>query len=170
MPGSRMRQHVHSSVQPPRSVIPRSACRLLFSSACAFPGHLRSHTEERPFVCEWPGCGKGFARQHDCKCVALSRDALVRLLTYRLQCRRHQALHAARSQATNVCQGCGKTFSRLDALNVSSFVRPPFLHVADSFACGVLHVPDHLYSVIVSRPSRYRNQCTMLIGSLHSAL
>lgn len=32
-------------------------------------GHLRSHTEERPFVCGWPGCTKGFARSHDCKYV-----------------------------------------------------------------------------------------------------
>ena len=31
--------------------------------------------------------------------------------------RRHQALHSAKSQ-TNICQGCKKAFSRLDALNV----------------------------------------------------
>jgi len=31
--------------------------------------------------------------------------------------RRHQALHSARSQ-TNICHGCKKAFSRLDALNV----------------------------------------------------
>jgi len=30
-------------------------------------GHIRSHNGEKPFQCHWPGCGKGFARQHDCK-------------------------------------------------------------------------------------------------------
>ncbi|PCH43793.1 hypothetical protein WOLCODRAFT_75845, partial [Wolfiporia cocos MD-104 SS10] len=77
---------------------PVPGCGSTFTRRFNLRGHLRSHTAERPFVCEWPGCNKGFARQHDCK--------------------RHQALHTAKSQA-NVCHGCGKTFSRLDALNVS---------------------------------------------------
>ncbi|KAI0630336.1 hypothetical protein C8Q77DRAFT_1042083, partial [Trametes polyzona] len=78
-------------------VCPVPGCGSTFTRRFNLRGHLRSHTAERPFQCEWPGCNKGFARQHDCK--------------------RHQALHTTRSQS-NVCQGCGKTFSRLDALNV----------------------------------------------------
>ncbi|KAK2464246.1 hypothetical protein APHAL10511_003703 [Amanita phalloides] len=75
---------------------PVPGCGSTFTRRFNLRGHLRSHTEERPYVCDWPGCKKGFARQHDCK--------------------RHQALHTAKSQA-NICQGCKKTFSRLDALN-----------------------------------------------------
>ncbi|KAJ3989890.1 hypothetical protein F5890DRAFT_1483373 [Lentinula detonsa] len=75
---------------------PVPGCGSTFTRRFNLRGHLRSHTEERPFVCEWPGCNKGFARQHDCK--------------------RHQALHNNKPQS-NICQGCKKTFSRLDALN-----------------------------------------------------
>ncbi|KAH6890787.1 hypothetical protein BKA70DRAFT_867405 [Coprinopsis sp. MPI-PUGE-AT-0042] len=75
---------------------PVPGCGSTFTRRFNLRGHLRSHTEERPYVCEWPGCKKGFARQSDCK--------------------RHQALHTAKAQ-TNVCLGCKKTFSRLDALN-----------------------------------------------------
>lgn len=75
---------------------PVPGCGSTFTRRFNLRGHLRSHTEERPYKCEWPGCNKGFARQHDCK--------------------RHQNLHSAKSQI-NACQGCGKTFSRLDALN-----------------------------------------------------
>ncbi|KNZ72911.1 Transcriptional regulator CRZ1 [Termitomyces sp. J132] len=77
-------------------VCPVPGCGSTFTRRFNLRGHLRSHTEERPYVCEWPGCKKGFARQHDCK--------------------RHQALHTAKSQ-NNVCRGCKKAFSRLDALN-----------------------------------------------------
>ena len=41
--------------------------------------------------------------------------------------RRHQALHSAKSQ-TNICHGCKKAFSRLDALNVR-----PNLNVKERF-------------------------------------
>ncbi|KAG9316257.1 hypothetical protein JVU11DRAFT_2285 [Chiua virens] len=77
-------------------ICPVPGCGSTFTRRFNLRGHLRSHTEERPYVCEYPDCKKGFARQHDCK--------------------RHQALHATRSQS-NICQGCRKTFSRLDALN-----------------------------------------------------
>jgi len=77
-------------------VCPVPGCGSTFTRRFNLRGHLRSHTEERPYVCEWPGCQKGFARQHDCK--------------------RHQALHTTRPQS-NICQGCKKAFSRLDALN-----------------------------------------------------
>ena len=58
-------------------------------------GHIRSHKDEKPFMCPWPECGKGFARQHDCK--------------------RHQQLHS--DTRPHECGGCGKQFARMDALN-----------------------------------------------------
>ncbi|ELU42528.1 zf-C2H2 domain-containing protein [Rhizoctonia solani AG-1 IA] len=78
---------------------PVPGCGSTFTRRFNLRGHLRSHTEERPFVCEWPGCTKGFARQHDCK--------------------RHYALHNAKPNQ-HLCEGCGKTFSRTDALNLRS--------------------------------------------------
>jgi hypothetical protein len=58
--------------------------------------------------------------------------------------RRHQALHYQRT-TQNVCHGCGKTFSRLDALNVSSrfyLIEHPFLTLSLlSDATGTLIAP-----------------------------
>ncbi|GLB34412.1 putative zinc finger, C2H2 type [Lyophyllum shimeji] len=66
----------------------------------------RRRKQEATFVCPVPGCGStftrsfnlkghGFARQHDCK--------------------RHEQLHK-NYRAFN-CEGCGKQFARMDALN-----------------------------------------------------
>jgi hypothetical protein len=66
---------------------------------------MRSHNEEKPFQCKWPGCGKGFARAHDCK--------------------RHEQLHF--NYRPHKCEGCGKSFQRMDALNRHRKCFRPFL-------------------------------------------
>lgn len=72
-------------------------------------GHMRSHNEEKPFQCKWPGCGKGFARQHDCK--------------------RHEQLHSNYRPFT--CDGCNKNFARMDALNrhCEYFPTPLYIYI-----------------------------------------
>ncbi|KLO17086.1 hypothetical protein SCHPADRAFT_821976 [Schizopora paradoxa] len=76
-------------------ICPVPGCGSTFTRHFNLKGHLRSHNEERPFKCKWPGCDKGFARQHDCK--------------------RHEQLHL--NIRPYVCQGCNRTFARMDALN-----------------------------------------------------
>ncbi|KAF5382231.1 hypothetical protein D9615_004268 [Tricholomella constricta] len=76
-------------------VCPVPGCGSTFTRSFNLKGHIRSHNEEKPFQCHWPGCGKGFARQHDCK--------------------RHEQLHT--NYRPFSCEGCGKQFARMDALN-----------------------------------------------------
>ncbi|KAG5350526.1 hypothetical protein C0989_010712 [Termitomyces sp. Mn162] len=76
-------------------VCPVPGCGSTFTRSFNLKGHIRSHNEEKPFQCHWPGCGKGFARQHDCK--------------------RHEQLHT--NYRPYNCEGCGKQFARMDALN-----------------------------------------------------
>ncbi|KAL5504328.1 hypothetical protein ACEPAH_8402 [Sanghuangporus vaninii] len=76
-------------------ICPVPGCGSTFTRHFNLKGHMRSHNEERPFKCKWPGCEKGFARQHDCK--------------------RHEQLHLNIRPYT--CQGCQRTFARMDALN-----------------------------------------------------
>ncbi|KAG6820082.1 hypothetical protein H0H93_005511 [Arthromyces matolae] len=76
-------------------VCPVPGCGSTFTRSFNLKGHIRSHNEEKPFQCKWPGCGKGFARQHDCK--------------------RHEQLHT--NYRPFNCEGCGKQFARMDALN-----------------------------------------------------
>jgi hypothetical protein len=83
-------------------------------------GHIRSHNEEKPFQCHWPGCGKGFARQHDCK--------------------RHEQLHTNYRPFT--CEGCNKQFARMDALNRHREC-PPFLPSPPLPSLSVCEIHTH---------------------------
>ncbi|KAJ7024791.1 hypothetical protein C8F04DRAFT_968574 [Mycena alexandri] len=83
-------------------VCPVPGCGSTFTRSFNLKGHIRSHNEEKPFLCKWPGCGKGFARQHDCK--------------------RHEQLHT--NYRPFNCDGCGKMFARMDALNRHCASRP----------------------------------------------
>ncbi|KAJ7301630.1 hypothetical protein DFH08DRAFT_635102, partial [Mycena albidolilacea] len=81
---------------------PMPGCESTFTRRINLNGHLRAHSDERPFVCRWPECGRAFPRQHDCK--------------------RHKQLHT--NYPSFVCGGgesgaggCGKKFARMDALN-----------------------------------------------------
>lgn len=74
---------------------PVPGCGSTFTRGFNLKGHMRSHYEQKPYKCHWPGCDKGFARQHDCK--------------------RHEQLHS--NYRPFVCDGCGKNFARMDALN-----------------------------------------------------
>ncbi|KAJ7340013.1 hypothetical protein DFH08DRAFT_630002, partial [Mycena albidolilacea] len=74
---------------------PVSGCESTFTRHVNLNGHVRAHSDERPFVCRWTACGKAFVRLHNCK--------------------RHEHLHTI--DPSFACNGCRKEFVRLDALN-----------------------------------------------------
>ncbi|KAL8598336.1 hypothetical protein ACOMHN_047657 [Nucella lapillus] len=70
-------------------------CSVTCSNRGQLTGHLRTHTGERPFMCEEPGCSKTFVRNEE--------------LT------RHRRIHSG--ERPYACSYCGKSFMRKDHLN-----------------------------------------------------
>ena len=58
--------------------------------ACDVSNHKLTHTGEKRFVCEFPNCGKGFARSHHLK--VCPNNSLIRLDLYNeFDVKRHQS-------------------------------------------------------------------------------
>ncbi|KAK3316036.1 hypothetical protein B0H66DRAFT_560170, partial [Apodospora peruviana] len=68
-------------------------CPKTFTRKYNYTSHLRTHSTDKPFVCQHSGCARAFARYSDFK--------------------RHELVHAGRGFA---CWGCGKAFGRSDTL------------------------------------------------------
>ncbi|KAF8754377.1 Acetamidase formamidase [Rhizoctonia solani] len=77
------------------AIYPCSTCPKAFGKLSLLRAHERTHSEGRPYRCEYAGCPASFARNHDL--------------------RRHEKSHE-RQMFRRVCGGCDRLFSRRDAL------------------------------------------------------
>ncbi|CAE6427335.1 unnamed protein product [Rhizoctonia solani] len=75
------------------AIYPCSTCSKAFSKLSLLRAHERTHSEGRPYRCEYVGCPASFARNHDL--------------------RRHEKSHERQMFR---CGGCDRLFSRRDAL------------------------------------------------------
>ncbi|KAI0058989.1 hypothetical protein BV25DRAFT_1809863 [Artomyces pyxidatus] len=99
-------------------------CKQYFSEAATLQQHMRRHTQEKPYLCDFPGCGKAFAiagaltihkRTHNghkpFKCTYCDRG-----FSESSNLSKHLRTHTGVRPYTCVESGCVKSFSRPDQL------------------------------------------------------
>ncbi|KAK3114468.1 hypothetical protein LTR53_007200 [Teratosphaeriaceae sp. CCFEE 6253] len=114
-----------------------SGCDKMFDRQSRVQIHMRSHTNERPFVCEEDDCGKTFRRAEHLERHRIDRHtddrdyicpypmgtaedgpAIVcgKAFSTATRLKRHVAAHEAKSEMTCTEVGCGKVFRKLETL------------------------------------------------------
>ncbi|KAK5110949.1 hypothetical protein LTR62_005487 [Meristemomyces frigidus] len=112
-------------------------CAKTFDRPARVQIHMRSHTNERPFVCSEVGCGKTFLRnehltRHTVDVHSEKRDHVCthpigrndvgeeltcgKTFTTATRLRRHIAAHEAKEETTCSFAGCGKLFRKQETL------------------------------------------------------
>ena len=82
---ARLWQHVHKKPQLEGCVVQFSVLHY-FIILTTLLGHMRSHNEERPFQCRWPGCGMPDSATANAtsSCIPTTASSLAKDVTRRL--------------------------------------------------------------------------------------
>lgn len=104
-------------------------CDKAYSRPCLLEQHIRSHKDERPFLCNVPGCNKAFLRDSHLKTHILSHSVEKPLycsfcgkgFNTNQHLNRHERTHVPSVRCT--FQGCGLAFKRSSQLrkHISEF-------------------------------------------------
>ena len=127
--------------RPKKYICPFGGCEKAFDRPVRLQAHERTHTNDRPFACQEPDCGKAFFKSEHLKAHAQNKHVAVlahicdyvvrrettadgretkvpcgKAFTTATRLRRHVAAHRDKEDRRCAEPGCGRVFRRLETL------------------------------------------------------